>query len=660
MDDPKPPVIHGTVVERLVNARRMPVVPAWIRDDVTRRAAAKYAVRHVSHLAAFHGARSPKYLARTVAHSPRGLVRTGRRLTHWIADGEGAPLRSAAVAKGDHDAYMKLSKQRNERVQSRATIAAVAGVPLAAGLAAGVLFVGVTLWLPLAIVSVFVLGYLGRPLDRVWLDVPLTEPRAEKLNADVVIRALNSLGIAGMTKQGEITFPPGFPICRDCPGWLATVDLPYGITALDVIERRDRLASGLRRPLGCVWPEADVSEHTGRLRLWVGDQDMRKASKPWPLAKSGQVDLFKPVPFVQDQRGRTVSLLLMFASVLIGAMPRMGKTFALRILALAAALDPSAEIRAFELKGTGDLSCLEHVAHDYGCGADDGTVADCLASLRQVYEEELIRRSETIRRLPKDLCPENKVTPQLAARRSLGLHPLVFIIDECQEAFSHPSHKDEFDRYATGIIKRGPALGIILLLATQRPDAKSLPTGVSSNIGIRFCLRVMGQLENDMVLGTSSYKNGIRATTFAIEDKGIGWLAGHAGDAQVVKGFEADAPAAEKIALRARALREAAGTLSGYAAGQASDRGPAVSLLADVISVLGAEDKQHSRVLCERLAELRPGLYSGWDATALANALRGYGVETGQVWANGSNSRGVTAEALRAAMAAQAAPAVSR
>ena len=42
------------------------------------------------------------------------------------------------------------------------------------------------------------------------------------------------------------------------------------------------------------------------------------------------------------------------------------------------------------------------------------------------------------------------------------------------------------------------ALGTILLLATQRPDKDSLPTGISANVGIRFCLRVMGQTENDM------------------------------------------------------------------------------------------------------------------------------------------------------------------
>ena len=64
------------------------------------------------------------------------------------------------------------------------------------------------------------------------------------------------------------------------------------------------------------------------------------------------------------------------------------------------------------------------------------------------------------------------------------------------------------------------------MLATQRPDAKSIPTGISANAILRMCLKVMGQLENDMVLGTSMYKNGIRATMFAREDKGVFYFAG--------------------------------------------------------------------------------------------------------------------------------------
>lgn len=67
----------------------------------------------------------------------------------------------------------------------------------------------------------------------------------------------------------------------------------------------------------------------------------------------GHTDLFTPVPFGTDQRGRPVTVLLMFANVLIGAMLRFGKTFAMRVLVLAAALDPLMELRVFALKGTG-------------------------------------------------------------------------------------------------------------------------------------------------------------------------------------------------------------------------------------------------------------------------------------------------------------------
>ena len=54
------------------------------------------------------------------------------------------------------------------------------------------------------------------------------------------------------------------------------------------------------------------------------------------------------------------------------------------------------------------------------------------------------------------------------------------------------------------IIKIGRALGVFLVLATQRPDKESLPTGVSGNVSTRFCLKVAGQVENDMILGTSA------------------------------------------------------------------------------------------------------------------------------------------------------------
>ena len=138
------------------------------------------------------------------------------------------------------------------------------------------------------------------------------------------------------------------------------------------------------------------------------------------------------------------------------------------------------------------------------------------------------------------------------------------MIDECQLAFDGDP---DTVALVTDLGKRGPAAGIIVLLATQRVDAQSLPTGISSNAVLRLCFKVTGQVENDMVLGTSTYKAGIRATMFARTDQGIGYLAGEGDDPVIVRTAYLDAPAAETVVARARAARLAAGLLTGHAAG---------------------------------------------------------------------------------------------
>ena len=63
------------------------------------------------------------------------------------------------------------------------------------------------------------------------------------------------------------------------------------------------------------------------------------------------------------------------------------------------------------------------------------------------------------------------MTRELAARRSLRLRPIVCVIDECQNLFMHPQLGDQAADDAAYVIRLGRAYGIILVLATQRPDA---------------------------------------------------------------------------------------------------------------------------------------------------------------------------------------------
>jgi S-DNA-T family DNA segregation ATPase FtsK/SpoIIIE len=176
------------------------------------------------------------------------------------------------------------------------------------------------------------------------VDSATTPVAYEALSMEIVIRALLSLSIANINRawkdNPKTAFQQVDPIARDGQGWLAKLDLPYGVTAGEVSEKREELASGLRRPLGTVWPETDHKRHPGALALYVADQDMTTAEQPaWPMAKRGQADVFAPVVFGTDPRGRPVTLTLMFASVIIGSIPRMGKTFLLRLLLLICALD---------------------------------------------------------------------------------------------------------------------------------------------------------------------------------------------------------------------------------------------------------------------------------------------------------------------------------
>ena len=180
---------------------------------------------------------------------------------------------------------------------------------------------------------------------------------------------------------------------------------------------------------------------------------------------------------------------------------------------------------------------------------------------------------------------------------------------------------------------RGRALGVMLILATQKPDKGSLPTGVSSNVGTRFCLRVMGQVENDRILGTSSYRNGIRATTLTRSDKGIGYLVGATDAPTVTRVYYLDAEASDAMAARAYALREAAGLLTGQALGEATEKAPTYNLLDDVRAVfanLGGHRVWHSGLLAQLIA-LRPEVYGDWDVRRLGVELRNLGVPTQQI-----------------------------
>jgi S-DNA-T family DNA segregation ATPase FtsK/SpoIIIE len=449
-----------------------------------------------------------------------------------------------------------------------------------------------------------------------------------------------------------ISFP--VEIHRDGPGYLAIVDLPYGVEAGDVIARRGRLASAGRLPMDQVWPEQGQG-HTGRLALWVGFQPASQMRQPaWPLIRDGVVDVFKSFPFATNPRMNVIDAELIFRNWLVGGQPGSGKSFALRLAVLAAALDVRVELRGYELKGVGDFEVLEPLLSEYGNGFDDDTLAACAGMFDWLYQEcqHRAKRIAHYARLGK--APENKVTPELASLKGSGLHPLVVFVDEIQELFLSSFGK-RAGEVTEKVIKLGRALGVILLIGTQIPDKDSLPPGITRNVNTRFCLSVADQNANDMILGTSAYKRGLRATVFKpVIEAGWGILAG-LGEPGARRSFEVNSAAAKKVVDRAIALRVKAGTMPDLDT-QTRAAGPTYDVLTDVATVWPqSEDAVWNETLIERLTDYRADIYAGWKPSQLTAALSTHRVKVGQIGrridGKAVTRRGPSYEDIRAAIA---------
>jgi S-DNA-T family DNA segregation ATPase FtsK/SpoIIIE len=627
---------------------RKPVLPHWLRTRQQFRDTSRRVAGYQWYLARFHGLRLGWYAAVTAFWAVVGVFALAWFWLMWWLMPVPPEAHLAARQEGWRS-WKSLHNVHKETTKQRAVISAAVGGAAVLG--------GYVLWLHVRWALFLLAGALllaaarfGRPEGHRIITPARVPSQYEKLTPDVVVRALGSIGISGIDKwlrEGrELVFPA--PVRQDGPGWRAEVDLPWGVTAEMVIERRDRFASGLRRPLGAVWPEPISDAHPGRLEVWVGQQDVAKIRPSvWPLAKTGQADIFGAIPFGTDPRRRPITAPMFEVNWLIGAAPGQGKTNTVRVLACGAALDPIADLWVHEHAGKGDLEPLAKVCHRYVSGLDDESIAYTAESLA-LLRTELGRRSAQFKKLPASARPEGKLTRELASQRALRLRPLVCVVDECQNVFMHPDFGKQAAADAAYVIRLGRAYGLIVILATQRPDKESLPTAIRGIVTARFCLQVPDQDGNDMILGTGAYKRGCNAVTLRPKtDAGIGWLKADEVP-QVVKTYKLDLePTLERVAARARLIRERAGVLSGYALGE--DDRESRDVLADVLAVFGDDPGLHWPVLAERLTQRFPDRWDGITADAVSAQLRDLQVPSVTVSVGGAKARGCRKDAIEQA-----------
>ncbi|WP_033345594.1 FtsK/SpoIIIE domain-containing protein [Catenuloplanes japonicus] len=614
--------------------RRVPILPPWLTSTAALRWQAARWAGDAGYLAALHGVRLPLYAGKVLWYAPQGAWRLGHRVLTWTAaEGGNWSLRQHAASRSDAATWLELDQHRMRQASWRWWVTGAATIGAGAG--GLVLASDVTPWwvqLPAGAVVLVGLARYGRPLDAPILERTRVRTRYRKLTAELTRKGIMATGL--VKRPEDIAFES--EIRRDGPGYLAIADLPDGVIAVDVIERREKLAGGLRLPMDQVWPEPMPREHPGRLALWVADRPVSAMRQPpWPLLKDGVTDFFKPFVYGFDPRMRAVMYRLDERNSLFAGFPGSGKSLSARVVMSGAALDPLVTFAVFDLAGRGDFDAFEQLCDPklFGSGADDGTKQRAYQMLMWLLAECDTRGPLIKRYAGQGLNSENKLNREIAQRDG-RLRPILASIDEVQELITDPELGKPAAAAMTSIVKRGRALGIHLLIQTQRIDRDSLPKGVTSNIALRTCLAVPSHTEVELALGTGAYAQGARPNHFEIGvDAGWGVRVGY-GPMATVRAAYLDRAAVEQIC--ARALRLRGGTIASVELDEARD------VLADVLAVLeDGESGQHWDTLAARLADRHPQVYSAMTADALSAMVRGLGLESRSVKISGEVRRGV-------------------
>ncbi|MEU5847278.1 cell division protein FtsK [Saccharopolyspora shandongensis] len=574
LDDGLAPEPQPNRWRRFINWwQRSPRVPAALKSRQSAKHAAMDAVAFVL--------RSPWRFLTAVGRGAAAAVRGWRR---WVRVHDYRDAAEQSEKLADKFTEIRALTLFRWKVTGVVALAAAAAVTMAY-----VVYGGRALWIAAGIGSA-TLALFGRRKDGAPGRKPvLAGPRTLTWTMDpqVLVDAFRDAKLIGKDESLRLVERAA----HDGAGWAVTVDLPATRKAADVIKHREALASALAvDELQLILERVrGRGGHAGRVFLWVADEDSYSGPPlRFPLLDVEFWDAWRPIPFGRDARNRRVDLPVVWTSLVVGAIPRQGKTCATRLPAAGLILDPYTQLYVFDGKGGKDWQAAEAVAHRYVCGDEQEhteAVRDYLVELVAEVQARFSRMST----LDDEICPESKITPEISRDRDLGMPITAVIIDEVQVYLENPTRleiegkKTTLGAYIADLLtylaRKGPAVGIVVILATQRPDSNTIPSRLRAVLGSRFALRVMDWRDSNIVLGEQMNTRGFDASTLLPSHKGVGILrpdgdtdAGADTLAVTVRTFYMHNAEWRAICEQGRSLREAAGTLTGHAAGDDSSR----------------------------------------------------------------------------------------
>ncbi|MEV4061776.1 cell division protein FtsK [Nonomuraea dietziae] len=291
-----------------------------------------------------------------------------------------------------------------------------------------------------------------------------------------------AVGLTGSRIQSAIV---------DLWGYRARIALARGQTVEDAVAKLPALESalGARRGAARIQP---IPERANRLELRVIETDPHSDAITWPGPSITSIS--QPIKLGLFEDGSPVRVSLLRRHALVGGVAGGGKSGGVNVIMGDLSACPDAIIWGIDLKRGMELlpwaSCLDRLATTPQ--EAEALMADAVAIL-DGRADALAQRGQRVWNPGPD-APA-----------------LVVLIDEYAELVDEAPGAV---RHADSIARRGRAVAVTLVAATQRPSQRAMGQGaVRSQMDVRLSFRVRERRDVDLILGQGMLKSGWHSHT---------------------------------------------------------------------------------------------------------------------------------------------------
>ncbi|MDX2697594.1 FtsK/SpoIIIE domain-containing protein [Streptomyces ipomoeae] len=362
------------------------------------------------------------------------------------------------------------------------------------------------------------------------------------LAPDDVAGALAATGTPGASLEQMHRHPDG--------AWTAIVALPVGVSARDIagsVQRLARLEAALRLPPG--WTLA--AEGGGASHHLIVTARPPAPPRPevaipdrHPLVDHlGEWDPWQPLLAALDtETGESVYLhLLARAGILIAGLQRMGKSVLLSVIVAHLALSKARLILA-------DAKLVELSLWAPLCQRED----DFVGRDPEAFLAKLLELQAEIDQRYARLVEEGRTK----AAPGDDWEPIGLIVDELAAFIDLPDRKlrGKIVSVLRDVVSRGPACLVAVVLATQKPEDKVVPSQIRDVCGQRVALATTTPQMSDTILGQGWASRGATPHLLGETDKGAAWVLEDGSRPRRVQTFPFEPPARREVIDYARKL----------------------------------------------------------------------------------------------------------